>query len=72
MLKPLRYYGNYSYKTSYIALDFLNYMSSMLSIHLKHMQSLSLIDICLHIEERHWGFRIGKMNDFYKKSPLFS
>ncbi len=42
-------------------------MSSMLSIHPKHMQSLSLIDIGLHIEERHWGFHIGKMNDLKKK-----
>jgi hypothetical protein len=40
-------------------------MSSMLSIDPKHMQLLSLIDIGLHIEERHWGFSIGQMNEFF-------
>jgi len=67
VLKPPRYYGNYSYKTSYIALHFLNYMSSMLSIYPKHMQLLSLIDIGLRIKERHWSFSIVQMNEFLKK-----
>jgi len=31
------------------------------------MQLLSLIDICLHIEERHWGFSIGQMNEYFLK-----
>jgi hypothetical protein len=47
-------------------------MSSMVSLYPKHMQLLSLIDIGLHIKERHWGFSIGQMNEFFKNSPLFS
>jgi hypothetical protein len=39
----------------------------MLSIHPKHMQLLSLIEIRLHVEERNWGFSIGQMNEFFKK-----
>jgi len=33
----------------------------MLSIHLIYSQLLSLVDIGLHIEEKHWGFSIGQI-----------
>ncbi len=62
-----------SYKISYIALYFSNYMISILSIHPIHMQFFSLIDIGLHINKRHLGFSIQQMSEFFfKNNPLLS
>jgi hypothetical protein len=47
-----------AYRTSYKVLHSPNYMNLMLSIHLIYIQLLSLVDIGLHIEEKHWGFSV--------------
>jgi hypothetical protein len=58
-----------AYRTSYIVLHSPNYMNLMLSIHLIYIQLLSMVDIGLHIEEKHWGFSVGQIT---KKSFLYS
>ncbi len=50
-----------AYRTSYIVLHSPNYMNLMLLIHLTYSQLLSLVDIGLHIEEKHWGFSIRQI-----------
>ncbi len=54
-----------SYKISYIAIYFSNYMISIPSIHPIHMQFFSLIDIGLHIDKRHLDFSVGQTSDFF-------
>jgi hypothetical protein len=51
------------YKTSYIVFHFPNYMNSMLCLHLIYVQLLSLIDIGLQIQEKHFGFSIKQMSE---------
>jgi hypothetical protein len=51
------------YNTSYIVLHFPNYMNSMLCLHPIYVQLLSLIDIGLHIQEKHFGFSIGQISE---------
>jgi hypothetical protein len=62
-----------AYKTSFIVFHSPNYMNSMLSIHPIYIQLLSLVDIGLDIEEKHWGFSVKQIT---KKnilnSPLLS
>jgi hypothetical protein len=55
------------YKTSCIVLHSPIYMNLMSSIHLIYIKLLSLVDIGLHIVEKHWGFNVGKIT---KKSLL--
>jgi hypothetical protein len=60
--------GKYNaYRNSYIVFHSPNYMNLMLSIHLIYIQLLSLDDIGLHIEEKHWGFCVGQIikKNFY-------
>jgi hypothetical protein len=54
-----------SYKSSYIAFYFFNYMISILSIHPIHMQFFSLINIGLHIYKRHSNFSVRQMSIFF-------
>jgi len=62
-----------SYKISYIALYFSNYMISILPIHLIHMQFFSLIDIGLHINKRHLDFSVQQMSEkSFKNNSLLS
>jgi len=51
------------YNTSYIVLHFPNYMNLMLCLHPIYVQLLSLIDIGLHIQEKHFGFSIVQINE---------
>jgi hypothetical protein len=61
------------HKTSYIVLHSPNYMNSMLCLHPIYVQLLSLIDIGLHIQEKHCGFSIGQMSEkSFLNSPLLS
>jgi hypothetical protein len=48
-----------AYRTSYIVLHSPDYMNLMLLVHLIYIQLLSLVDISLHIEKKHWGFNVG-------------
>jgi hypothetical protein len=36
-------------------------MNLMLSIHLIYIQFVQVVDISLHIEEKHWGFNVGQI-----------
>jgi hypothetical protein len=51
------------YNTSYIVLHFPNYRNLMLCFHPIYVQLLSLIDIGLHIQEKHFGFSIVQINE---------
>jgi hypothetical protein len=51
------------YNASYIVFHFPNYMNSMLCLHPIYLQLLSLIDIGLHIQEKHFGFNIEQMSE---------
>ncbi len=61
------------YRTSYIVLHSPNYMNLISSIHLIYIQLLSLVDIGLHIVEKHWGFSVGKITKkILSNNPLLS
>jgi hypothetical protein len=62
-----------AYKTSYIVLHSPNYMNLMSLIHLIYIQLLSLVDIGLHIEEKHYGFNVGQITkNSLLNNPLLS
>ncbi len=54
-----------AYKTSYMVFHSPNYMNSMLLIHLVYIQLLSLVDIGLHIEEKHRSFCVGHITNYF-------
>ncbi len=48
--------NNIIFTELHIVFHFPNYMNSMLCLHPIYVQLLSLIDIGLHIQEKHFGF----------------
>jgi hypothetical protein len=47
-------------------------MNSMLCLHHIYIQLLSLIDIGLHIQEKHFGFNIGLSEKVCLNTPLLN